>query len=274
MLQSSECSWGVPRSHWIAWRGKRCARKGQLPGQPELCPATLRALPLPPEGFLHFTRPKSASLENPLTDLLTSWKIPAPELPNPWDLACSWLELESLLQGWGPAVPHCQRQPLVRLSWTKRQLCAPYSSRKRLDLLSFLWGELHSRMQGGIRGSSDWVCWGLKALELHDPAHSSADAHTALLLLLPRLARSCKTNSCFSGYCCSFLPFRYSKRFLYWFRWERIKLEKTNSNNTILYTWMWDKSLLLLWKQKNVATWPILKSPSIPRNQFFNLGTA
>lgn len=120
--QSSAYSWGVPRPCWIAQRGKRWRRKAAAAWAARALPCyTLGTVPWEKDCPI-FTRPKCASLEKPLKDLLTSVRLLPSDLAKLWDSVCSWQNRS----------PHCragellcQRQHSVRLGWAKKAaLCS------------------------------------------------------------------------------------------------------------------------------------------------------
>lgn len=118
MLQSS---WGIPRSFWITRRGKRCRRKGAASSGALPCYTRGSATAPWEKDFPIFTWPKSASLEKPLTDLLTWCKIPAHWTPHPLGFGLLLSGIGVLLAGLGTCCPTlCQRQSSVRLSWAKK----------------------------------------------------------------------------------------------------------------------------------------------------------
>lgn len=135
-------------------------------------------------------------------------------LPNPWDLVRSQQELyrQSLLHCWGPAASLCPEShalPQPQRPWPgcteqKGQLRAPSPISLKAWSPQLFEGIYISGCRAvSIKASSDLVCSGTGNTTAVSPrysAHISPDVYTALLLLLPRLAWSFKTNSCSSTY--------------------------------------------------------------------------
>lgn len=192
----------MPRSFWITPRGKRCRKKGAAPSGALPCYTPGSATGPWEKDFPIFTRSKRP--EKPLTDLLTSCKIPAHWTPQALGFGLLLTGTGVPIAGLGICCPTLyQRQSSVRLSRTKKAaLCSSLISLKAWSAQLFVRGPTQQDA-GWFKGSPDWVYSRTGSTGAASPEYISADAHTALPLLLPRLTRSLKTNSCFSGYYCS-----------------------------------------------------------------------
>lgn len=170
-----------------------------------------------------FTSAKSTSLDKLLRDFLTSCKIPAHWTPQPLGLSLLLTGTGVLIAVLGPCCPMPGSPGQAELNKKGSSGLLPHLVKGLISSAfceeTYTAGCRVQSIKAGAAGAASPQC----------PAHISADAHTVLLLLLPRLIRG------FLGIMAPPLPFRYTKRFLHWFRWGRIKLEKANPMNTILF---------------------------------------
>jgi len=112
-----------------------------------------------------------------------------------------------------------------------------------------------------IKASSDLVCSGTGSTVAASPQHSahiSPDVCTALLVLLPGLAWSFRTNPRSSTYCYSTLQIHQEISLLVQMRKDQIG-KSTSQKQDPLHLDVRPKSLLPPCKQKNTTTWSILR---------------